>query len=55
MKWIWVREINHVLQGYSSSFAVNYDVKFVPVPYTNPMGKVFGGVATFSRFTPTVF
>lgn len=49
-----VREINHVLQGYSSSFAVNYDVKFVPVPYTNPMGKVFGGVATFSRFTPTV-
>lgn len=48
-----VREINHILQGYSSSFALNYNVKFVPVPYTNPMGKVFGGVATFSRYKPT--
>ena len=49
-----VRELNHILQGYASSFAVNYDVNFVPVPYTNPMGKVLGGVATFSRYQPTV-
>lgn len=48
------REVNHILKGYSASFGLNYDVNFVPVPYTNPMGKVYGGVATYSRYAPTV-
>lgn len=47
------RELNHVLKGYSASFGLNYDVNFVPVPYTRPMGKVYGGVATYSKYTPT--
>ncbi len=34
------------------SFAVNYDVKFVPVPYTNPMGRVLGGLMSLSKFNP---
>lgn len=34
------------------SFAVNYDVKFVPVPYTNPMGRVVAGLLSFSKFKP---
>jgi len=34
------------------AFAVNYDVQFVPVPYTNPMGRVLGGLLSFSSFTP---
>lgn len=46
------REVNHDLQGFSSAFALNYNVKYVPVPYTNPMGKVYGGVATFSKYAP---
>lgn len=46
------REVNHILKGYSSSFGLNYDVNFVPVPYTNPMGKVYGGVATYSKYNP---
>lgn len=47
------REVNHILKGYSSSFGLNYDVNFVPVPYTHPMGKVYGGVATYGKYKPT--
>jgi endonuclease/exonuclease/phosphatase family metal-dependent hydrolase len=39
--------------GYESTFAVNYDVKRVPIPILEPhnvMGKVYSGLATFSRF-----
>lgn len=43
----------HTLTDHSASFGLNYDVNFVPVPYTNPMGKVTGGVATFSRYQPS--
>lgn len=46
------REVNHILKGYSSAFGLNYDVNFVPVPYTRPMGQVYGGVATYSRYMP---
>ncbi len=34
-------------------FGKNYDVKFVPVPITSPMGKVVSGLTTFSKFTPS--
>jgi len=33
-------------------FAKNYDVAFVPVPISNPMGKVVSGIATLSRYKP---
>ncbi len=45
--------VNHVLSNYAASFGMNYDVNFVPVPYTKPMGKVTGGLATFSKYQPT--
>ena len=45
--------ISQQLPNHAYSFAVNYDVKFVPVPYTNPMGKVVAGLASFSKFKPT--
>lgn len=41
------------LQNYSSQFATNYDVFFVPVPPKNPMGKVFSGISTMSRSIPS--
>ena len=38
------------LPGFCRVFATNYDCRFVPVPPTNPMGSVYSGMATFSRF-----
>jgi len=40
--------ILNVLSSYKGFFAVNYDVFFVPLPFSSPMGKVFSGLATFS-------
>ncbi len=45
-------EISNDLSNYASAFALNYNVKYVPVPYLEPMGKVFSGVATYSKFKP---
>lgn len=33
-------------------FARNYDVKFVPVPWHHPMGKVQAGLLTMFRYSP---
>jgi endonuclease/exonuclease/phosphatase family metal-dependent hydrolase len=38
------------LAGYGVIFAVNYNVPWVPVPITRPMGAVKSGLLTFSRF-----
>jgi endonuclease/exonuclease/phosphatase family metal-dependent hydrolase len=46
--------ITDKLDTYKGYFAVNYDVFFVPVPPTSPMGKVFSGISTFSRFKPAL-
>ncbi|MCB9033798.1 MAG: endonuclease/exonuclease/phosphatase family protein [Chitinophagales bacterium] len=32
--------------GYNAVLGVNYDVKYVPLPFTNPMGKVLGGIVS---------
>lgn len=45
--------IQSLLPGFSSAFAVNYQVGYVPVPFVEPMGKVNGGLASFLRFSPT--
>ncbi len=39
-------------KGYGYSFATNYDVKFVPLPYTKPMGKVVAGLMSFTKYFP---
>lgn len=41
------------LPEYNSSFALNYNVGFVPIPLTEPMGKVQAGLATYSKMKPT--
>ncbi len=38
------------LAGYSSSFATNYKVAWVPVPLADPHGNVYSGIATLSRY-----
>ncbi|MFH0757196.1 MAG: endonuclease/exonuclease/phosphatase family protein, partial [Bacteroidota bacterium] len=40
------------LPGFSISYATNYDCWFVPVPVTDPMGRVKSGIASCSRFFP---
>lgn len=41
------------LKDYSSSFAYNYKVPWVPVPLFEPMGKVHSGLLTLSSFQST--
>lgn len=48
-----IRSLSTKLKNHAYSFAVNYNVKFVPVPYTNPMGKVKAGLVSLSKYQPT--
>lgn len=45
--------IQEKLNKSSSQFAINYDVFFVPVPPSDPMGKVYSGISVFSNYNPT--
>lgn len=48
--------ISKQLPGFASSFALNYDVKFVPVPFSfpyTPYGKTYGGLVSFSHIPAT--
>ena len=42
------------LQLQSAQFAINYDVFFVPVPPSSPMGKVLSGISVFGKTDPLV-
>ena len=42
-----------VLPEHNSSFTLNYNVNFIPIPLLEPMGKVMGGLASYNRFTVT--
>lgn len=46
-----VDELSTSLPGFVRSFAINYNVDFVPIPFFEPMGKVKSGLATFSRLS----
>ena len=46
------QSISESLSGHVPFFAMNYDVFFVPVPPSKPMGKVVSGIATYSDFVP---
>jgi len=49
--------IEEQLGNYGHTFALNYDVKFVPVPFAmpyTPYGKTYGGLVTYSKFSPTI-
>ncbi len=48
-----VKEMEMVLPHYFSVFATNYQVPYVPVPLSEPMGQVHAGMMTFSRFPST--
>jgi endonuclease/exonuclease/phosphatase family metal-dependent hydrolase len=44
--------IDSIFNGYASVYATNYRSGFVPVPVTDPMGKVEAGLMTLSRYKP---
>ncbi len=45
-----VEMLAELMPAFESVFAVNYDVKFVPLPLNNPMGKVLAGMMSFSKY-----
>ncbi len=40
----------HELETYESRFALNYSCDYVPYPFTDPMGKIQSGLATYSSY-----
>ncbi|MBW2654761.1 MAG: hypothetical protein JRC91_07460 [Deltaproteobacteria bacterium] len=47
-----VSKIAKIFSQFHSSFGKNYDVFFVPVPPSNPLGSVLSGLQTLARFEP---
>src|SRR4051812_14312929 len=43
-------EAFRALGDYKAAFAKNYDVKYVVMPFAEPMGKVLGGIASFYKY-----
>jgi endonuclease/exonuclease/phosphatase family metal-dependent hydrolase len=48
-----VKRFSGDLSKFHAFYGKNYDVFFVPLPFTNPMGSVNSGVLSFSRFNPS--
>jgi len=46
-------QLSEVLPGYEYTFAKNYDVNYVPLPFLSPLGKITSGLATFSALPGT--
>lgn len=44
--------IGEKMNGFSMSYGINYNVKFVPLPFTNPLGKVEMGQISLSKYHP---
>lgn len=44
------RVLEQALPGYTGVYAHNYVSPFVPIPITEPIGRVKSGVVTFSRY-----
>ncbi|MFN8278303.1 MAG: hypothetical protein U0T84_12545 [Chitinophagales bacterium] len=41
------------LADHASCFAVNYDVKNLPFPWTEPLGRIYGGLLSLTSYQPT--
>lgn len=49
-----VKELQVLLPRHVAAFTPNFDVKFLPFPFTNPIGKVYGGLLSLSRYYPSL-
>ncbi len=41
-----------ILSDHNYTFVTNYKVTYLPFPFTDPMGKIYSGLQTLSKFTP---
>ncbi len=48
-----VESIGQVFPEYKAYFGLNYNVGFVPIPLSDPMGKVESGLLTLTEHVPT--
>jgi endonuclease/exonuclease/phosphatase family metal-dependent hydrolase len=48
-----VANISAQVPDHNYAFAVNYDVKYLPFPFLDPIGRVYGGLLTLSKYKPT--
>jgi endonuclease/exonuclease/phosphatase family metal-dependent hydrolase len=48
-----IDSIGKRLKNHQGFFGKNYDVKFVPIPPTNPLGRVKSGLNSYSFYTPS--
>lgn len=44
--------IDQKMDDYHSAFGINYKVPFVPLPPANPMGRVYSGLQSLSKYVP---
>ncbi len=44
--------IKKTLWNDAAVFALNYDVKFLPEPLLHPLGRIYGGLLSCSKFSP---
>lgn len=47
-----VQDLSDWITGYTVHFTTNYRSSFVPVPWNEPMGRVWSGMVTASKVTP---
>ena len=47
-----LEEIKSVLPNFEAYYAPNYRVKYVPIPVTEPMGRVEAGLVTLTKYKP---
>lgn len=48
----YVKMVQSKMPGYTASFGLNYKVKYVPLPFLNPLGKIEMGQMNLSKFEP---
>lgn len=41
-----------IFNSHYSAFTPNYDVVYLPFPFTDPIGKVYGGLQSLTRYKP---
>jgi len=44
--------INELLNNHIRAFATNYKVQFLPFPFNKPLGKIWSGLASYSKYQP---
>ena len=47
-----VAGVSAMLPAHNYAFTVNYDVKYLPFPWTQPMGRIYGGLLSATQYMP---